>query len=49
MTATGTVVTADVPDEALAIGRARIEIKPDFAPKWFEKLKIRKKTLTDRK
>ena len=49
MTATGTVVTADVPDEALAIGRARMEIKPDFAPKWFEKLKIRKKKLTNRK
>jgi len=42
MTATGTVVTREVPAEALAIGRARMEIKPGFAKKLFEKLKTAK-------
>jgi bifunctional UDP-N-acetylglucosamine pyrophosphorylase / glucosamine-1-phosphate N-acetyltransferase len=41
--ATGTTVVADVPPEALAIGRARQETKPDYAPKLREKLKARKK------
>ena len=31
--ATGTTVTRDVPDDALAIGRARQENKPGYAPK----------------
>lgn len=31
--ATGTTVTQDVPDEALAIGRSRQENKPEYAPK----------------
>ncbi len=47
MTATGTVVTHDVPDEALAIGRARMQNKPGFARAWFEKLKNRKKNAQD--
>lgn len=42
MTATGTVVTADVPEGALAVGRARQENKPGFARRMFEKLKSRK-------
>ena len=38
-TATGTVVTDDVPDGALAIGRARQIVKPGLARKLVEKLK----------
>jgi bifunctional UDP-N-acetylglucosamine pyrophosphorylase/glucosamine-1-phosphate N-acetyltransferase len=32
-TASGSVITQDVPDDALAIGRARQENKPGYAPK----------------
>lgn len=42
MTATGTVVTRDVVDGALAIGRARQETKPGFAIRLFEKLRAAK-------
>ena len=43
MTASGSVITADVPDGALAIGRSRQETKPGLAKKLFEKLKAAKK------
>ncbi|SHI41896.1 bifunctional UDP-N-acetylglucosamine diphosphorylase/glucosamine-1-phosphate N-acetyltransferase GlmU [Wenxinia saemankumensis] len=39
MTATGTVVTQDVPEGAMAVGRARAEIKPGFARRFFDKLR----------
>ncbi len=39
MTATGTVVTRDIPDNALAIARSEMQIKPGIARKLFEKLK----------
>ncbi|NRB03238.1 MAG: bifunctional UDP-N-acetylglucosamine diphosphorylase/glucosamine-1-phosphate N-acetyltransferase GlmU [Rhodobacteraceae bacterium] len=39
MTASGSVITSDVPDEALAIARARQEVKPGLATKLFEMLK----------
>ena len=42
MTASGSVITADVPDEALALGRAQQVIKAGFAKKFFEKLKAAK-------
>jgi bifunctional UDP-N-acetylglucosamine pyrophosphorylase/glucosamine-1-phosphate N-acetyltransferase len=42
MTASGTVVTSNVPAGALAIGRARQETKPGFATRFFEKLRARK-------
>jgi len=42
MTATGTVVTTDIPAEALAIGRAAQVNKPGLARKLFEKLKSAK-------
>ncbi|NBD29027.1 MAG: bifunctional UDP-N-acetylglucosamine diphosphorylase/glucosamine-1-phosphate N-acetyltransferase GlmU [Alphaproteobacteria bacterium] len=42
MTATGTVITHDVPDGAMAVGRTRQENKPGFARKMFEKLKSAK-------
>ena len=42
MTATGTVVTTDVPAGALAVARARQENKPGFALRLFEKLRARK-------
>jgi len=42
MTATGTVVTRDVEDGAMAIGRAEMRIKPGLARRLFEKLKSRK-------
>ncbi|WP_289043649.1 bifunctional UDP-N-acetylglucosamine diphosphorylase/glucosamine-1-phosphate N-acetyltransferase GlmU [uncultured Aliiroseovarius sp.] len=42
MTATGTVVTKDVPAGALAVGRAKMEVKPGLAIKLFEKLKAAK-------
>ncbi|WP_424939621.1 bifunctional UDP-N-acetylglucosamine diphosphorylase/glucosamine-1-phosphate N-acetyltransferase GlmU [Aliiroseovarius sp. S253] len=42
MTATGTVVTKNVPAGAMAVGRAKIEIKPGLAIKLFEKLKAAK-------
>ena len=39
LTASGSVITQDVPSEALAISRARQETKPGLATKLFEKLK----------
>ncbi len=42
-TATGTVVTKDVPDGAMAIGRAEQVTKPGLARRLFEKLKTAKK------
>ncbi|WP_319824225.1 bifunctional UDP-N-acetylglucosamine diphosphorylase/glucosamine-1-phosphate N-acetyltransferase GlmU [Thalassovita sp.] len=42
MTATGAVITTDVPDEALAIGRTKQENKPGMAVKLFEILKQKK-------
>ncbi len=38
----GSVITRDVPDGALAIGRARQEIKPGFAQKFFDVLRKKK-------
>jgi len=43
MTATGSVITRDVPDGALALARARQVNKPGLARKLFEKLKSAKK------
>ncbi len=43
MTATGTTVTKDVPNGALAIGRARQENKPGFARKLMKILRAKKK------
>ncbi|MCK0138366.1 bifunctional UDP-N-acetylglucosamine diphosphorylase/glucosamine-1-phosphate N-acetyltransferase GlmU [Aliiroseovarius sp. F47248L] len=42
MTATGTVVTKNVPAGAMAVGRAKMEVKPGLAIKLFEKLKAAK-------
>jgi bifunctional UDP-N-acetylglucosamine pyrophosphorylase/glucosamine-1-phosphate N-acetyltransferase len=42
MTATGTTVTRDVPDGAMAIGRARQENKLGIWPRMLEKLKTNK-------
>lgn len=42
MTATGTVVTKNVPDGDMAVGRARQDNKPGFAVRLFEKLKAKK-------
>ncbi|MEP5760988.1 MAG: bifunctional UDP-N-acetylglucosamine diphosphorylase/glucosamine-1-phosphate N-acetyltransferase GlmU [Litoreibacter sp.] len=42
MTASGTTVTNDVPDGALAIGRARTEIKQGFARKMMDLLRAKK-------
>lgn len=42
MTATGTVVTKDVPAGAMAVGRAKMEIKPGLAVKLFTKLRAAK-------
>ena len=42
MTATGSVITKDVPAQALAVARARQENKPGLATKLFEKLKAAK-------
>jgi bifunctional UDP-N-acetylglucosamine pyrophosphorylase / glucosamine-1-phosphate N-acetyltransferase len=46
MTATGTVVTRDVPDGAMAVGRTRMEIKDGFWRKMYEKLKDKKAAQT---
>lgn len=43
MTASGTVVTQDVPDGAMAIGRAKQENKPGFARRLMEMLRAKKK------
>ncbi|WP_296420167.1 bifunctional UDP-N-acetylglucosamine diphosphorylase/glucosamine-1-phosphate N-acetyltransferase GlmU [Pseudooctadecabacter sp.] len=42
MTATGTVVTRDVPEGDMAVARARQDNKPGFARRMFEKLKAKK-------
>jgi bifunctional UDP-N-acetylglucosamine pyrophosphorylase/glucosamine-1-phosphate N-acetyltransferase len=42
MTATGTVVTRDIEDGAMGVGRARMEVKPGFAVKLFDKLRAKK-------
>ena len=42
MTATGTVVTRDVPDGDMAVARARQDNKAGFARRMFEKLKAKK-------
>ncbi|MEM9477257.1 MAG: bifunctional UDP-N-acetylglucosamine diphosphorylase/glucosamine-1-phosphate N-acetyltransferase GlmU [Pseudomonadota bacterium] len=42
MTASGSTITRDVPEGALALGRARQENKPGFARRLFEKLKAAK-------
>ncbi|MEL6645326.1 MAG: bifunctional UDP-N-acetylglucosamine diphosphorylase/glucosamine-1-phosphate N-acetyltransferase GlmU [Pseudomonadota bacterium] len=42
MTASGSTITQDVPEGALALGRARQETKPGLARKLFEKLKAAK-------
>ena len=42
MTATGTVVTLDVPPGAMAVARARQENKPGFALKFFARLRAEK-------
>jgi len=43
MTASGSVITKDVPDGALALGRAEQTNKPGLAVKLFEMLKLKKK------
>jgi len=47
MTATGTVVTRDVPDGAMAIGRPAFEIKEGFWRRLYEKLKKKKMKQTN--
>jgi len=42
MTATGTIVTRDVPEGDMAVGRARQDNKAGFARRMFEKLKAKK-------
>ncbi len=42
MTASGSVITEDVPDNALALGRAPQVLKPGLAKKLFEKFKAQK-------
>ncbi|MDD9716137.1 bifunctional UDP-N-acetylglucosamine diphosphorylase/glucosamine-1-phosphate N-acetyltransferase GlmU [Dinoroseobacter sp. PD6] len=42
MTATGTVVTQDIPDGAMAVGRTRQENKPGFARRFMTMLRARK-------
>jgi bifunctional UDP-N-acetylglucosamine pyrophosphorylase/glucosamine-1-phosphate N-acetyltransferase len=42
MTATGTVVTRDVPEGDMAVGRAKQDNKAGFARRMFEKLKAKK-------
>ncbi|WP_212525286.1 bifunctional UDP-N-acetylglucosamine diphosphorylase/glucosamine-1-phosphate N-acetyltransferase GlmU [Actibacterium sp. MT2.3-13A] len=42
MTASGSVITQDVPDGALALARARQEVKPGLARRFFEKLRAAK-------
>ena len=45
MTATGTVVTSDVPPGAMAVGRAKMDIKEGFWTRMYAKLKARKAKL----
>ena len=42
MTATGSVVTVDVPDAAMAVARAKQVNKPGFAVRLFDRLKAAK-------
>lgn len=42
ITASGSVVTQDVPEGALAVGRSRQVVKPGFAARFFEKLRAEK-------
>ncbi len=42
MTASGSVITADVPDGGLAVARARQEVKPGLARKFFARLRALK-------
>ncbi|MDE3120241.1 MAG: bifunctional UDP-N-acetylglucosamine diphosphorylase/glucosamine-1-phosphate N-acetyltransferase GlmU [Paracoccaceae bacterium] len=42
MTASGSVITADVPDDALALGRSQQVVKAGFAKKFFDRLKAAK-------
>ena len=47
MTATGTVVTRDVPDGAMAVARAKQDNKPDFARRFMTKLRALKQKKID--
>ncbi len=42
MTASGSVITTDVPADALAVSRARQEMKPGFVPRFLAKLRAAK-------
>ncbi|WP_415182927.1 bifunctional UDP-N-acetylglucosamine diphosphorylase/glucosamine-1-phosphate N-acetyltransferase GlmU [Phaeovulum sp.] len=42
LTGSGSVITQNVPDSALALGRARQVVKPGLAPKLFEMLRAQK-------
>jgi bifunctional UDP-N-acetylglucosamine pyrophosphorylase/glucosamine-1-phosphate N-acetyltransferase len=42
MTGSGSVITADVPEGALAVARARQAVKPGLARRFFEKLRAAK-------
>ena len=42
MTASGSVITENVPDDALALGRAKQVTKPGMAKKLFDKFKAAK-------
>ncbi|MCB2115911.1 MAG: bifunctional UDP-N-acetylglucosamine diphosphorylase/glucosamine-1-phosphate N-acetyltransferase GlmU [Rhodobacteraceae bacterium] len=42
LTGSGSVITEDVPDDAIAIGRAKQVVKAGLSPKLFEKLKAEK-------
>lgn len=42
MTASGSVITSDVPDEALGLARARQENRPGFAARFFARLRARR-------
>jgi bifunctional UDP-N-acetylglucosamine pyrophosphorylase/glucosamine-1-phosphate N-acetyltransferase len=44
MTASGSVITEDVPEEALALGRARQVVKPGLAKRLFDKFKAQKES-----
>jgi len=46
MTATGSVITRDVEDGALAVSRARQDNKPGFARRFFERLRAEKARMT---
>ncbi len=39
LTASGSVITKDVPAGALAVGRARQDIKPGFATRFMQRLR----------